>query len=397
MAFHILVLDARQRSALAVTRSLGALPDVVVTTSDSTEATLAGASRFSSVCLHSPSSEFEPENYIDWLERQLAVQYYDLVIPVTEITSQLLLMNQQRFARLPLPFADYKTVLALADKGKLMDLAKDNAVRCPASRWFASAAALDLDVDAQAFPVVLKPCLSKIYVDRAWVATRVRVLYSKQELIDELERSPYLHSSPFMLQEFIPGHGAGIFCLYDQGKPQVFFAHRRLREKPPQGGVSVLSESVAVDPELKSCAEKLLSAVKWHGVAMVEFRIAPDGKAYLMEINTRFWGSLQLAIDAGVDFPQLLWKAELVRMGCDEPLPVTCNYRIGQRLRWLLGDVDSLYLYLKSSYSWAQKLQRIIQFVTPRLRHSRHEVNRWGDLGPARHELLLYLKELTGR
>lgn len=395
MSFHILVLDARQRSALAVTRSLGSLPDVVVTTADSAAVTLAGASKFSSACLHSPSSEFEPEKYLDWLEGQLAMQHYDLVLPVTEITSQLLLMNQQRFLRLPLPFADFQTVMSLADKGRLVALAEDNAIRCPRSRWFASAE--ELDVGAQTFPVVLKPCLSKIYMGQSWVATRVRVLYSKQELIDELEESSYLHSSPFMLQEFVPGYGAGIFCLYDQGKPQVFFAHRRLREKPPEGGVSVLSESIAVDPELKSYAEKLLTAVKWHGVAMVEFRIAPGGKAYLMEINTRFWGSLQLAIDAGVDFPRLLWSAELARMGRGEPLSVTRNYRIGQRLRWLLGDVDSLYLYLKGSYSWAQKLQRIIQFVTPCLRHSRHEVNRWGDLGPARHELLLYLKQLTGR
>ena len=30
---------------------------------------------------------------------------------------------------------------------------------------------------------------------------------------------------------------------------------------------------------------------------------------YLMEVNGRFWGSLQLAIDAGVDFPALLVAA----------------------------------------------------------------------------------------
>ena len=138
-----------------------------------------------------------------------------------------------------------------------------------------------------------------------------------------------------------------------------------------------------MDPILKSYADKLLSAVQWHGVAMVEFRInADNGQAYLMEVNTRFWGSLQLAIDAGVNFPRLL------------PLD---NYRVGQRLRWLLGDLDSLYLYLKGSYSWAQKLQRIRQFLTPGLGYTRHEINRWGDLGPARHELSLYIKHLTRR
>lgn len=394
MAFQILVLDACQRSALAVTRSLGSLPDVIVTTADSAERTLAGSSRFSHLSLCSPSSEKEPEKFLDWMREQIAVQPYDLVVPVTEITSQLLLMNLQNFSHLPLPFADYQTVMSLADKGKLVELARSRGVLCPESRWFASAA--ELDVDAQTFPVVLKPCLSRIYTASGWLATRVRILYSRQDLIDELQRSEYLGSTSFMLQEFIPGYGAGIFCLYNQGKPDVFFAHRRIREKPPQGGVSVLSESVAVDPHIQACAEKLLSAVNWHGVAMVEFRISEGGEAYLMEVNTRFWGSLQLAIDSGVDFPRLLWEAELARQGHIRR-PVAVNYRTGQRLRWLLGDVDSLYLYLKSDYTWKQKLQRVVQFFTPRLTHCRHEINRWGDLGPARYELLLYLKQLVGR
>lgn len=395
MVFNVLVLDAKQRSALAVTRSLGRLANVQVTTADAATEALAGCSRFSSAYLCSPSSEREPLAYLDWIAELTADHSYDLVIPVTEITSQLLLMNQQRFAYLRLPFVDYQTVLRLADKGGLVKLAQLQGVPCPKSRWYASAATLD--VEAESFPVVLKPCLSKIYTGNTWVATRVRVLSSKEELIDELHKSSYLHTHSFMLQQFIPGHGAGIFCLYDRGKPLVSFAHRRLREKPPEGGVSVLSESVAIDPKMQEYANKLLSAVDWHGVAMVEFRISPEGEAYLMEVNTRFWGSLQLAIDSGVDFPGLLWATELARRGLGLPVAVGSKYRLGQRLRWLLGDVDSLYLYLKGGHSLSRKLRRVLQFLTPQLLHCRHEVNRWGDLGPARHELLGYLKHFLGR
>src|SRR5690606_25888895 len=128
-----------------------------------------------------------------------------LVVPVTEITSQLLLMNLQNFSHLPLPFADYQTVMSLADKGKLVELARSHGVLCPESRWFASAA--ELAVDAQTFPVVLNPCLPRIYTASGWLATRVRILYSKQDLIDELQRSEYLRATSFMLQGFIPGYG----------------------------------------------------------------------------------------------------------------------------------------------------------------------------------------------
>lgn len=386
---NVLVLDAAQRSALAATRSLGRL-GLAVTTADATPRALAGCSRYSSDYLHSPSSELEPQAYITWLAHVLRSEQFEWVLPVTEITSQLILLHREELPDVSLPFADYDTVMKLADKGKLVELATQLGVSCPASKWYASAS--ELEKEALTFPLVLKPCLSKIFTGECWLATRVRVLSCRADLEQEFLDSPYLQDYPFMLQEFVPGSGAGIFCLYERGRPAAFFAHRRLREKPPEGGVSVLSESAPVDPALRECAERLLSAVQWHGVAMVEFRVTPEGHPYLMEVNTRFWGSLQLAIDAGVDFPRLLWQIDRC-----QAMEVVEGYRVGQRLRWLLGDLDGLYLYMRGRYTSRQKLARLRQFFTPRMRHCRHEVNRLGDLGPGWHELKLYLKQLRGR
>jgi predicted ATP-grasp superfamily ATP-dependent carboligase len=124
---------------------------------------------------------------------------------------------------------------------------------------------------------------------------------------------------------------------------------------------------------------------------MVEFRVANDGTPYLMEVNTRFWGSLQLAIDAGVDFPELLY-----RITNGETPPAQQPYKKGVRLRWLLGDLDSLYLVLKSSqYSISVKFSRIRDFLTPHLFSTRHEVNRLGDLKPAFTELKQYIRDLV--
>ena len=109
-----------------------------------------------------------------------------------------------------------------------------------------------------------------------------------------------------------------------------------------------------------------------------------------MEINTRFWGSLQLAIDAGVDFPWLLYQ---LASGA-QPKPVD-NYKTGIRLRWLLGDLDNLYLTLKDrEYSSLVKLEAILHFLTPSPFKTRHEVNRWGDLGPSWCELRQYISDI---
>jgi predicted ATP-grasp superfamily ATP-dependent carboligase len=108
-----------------------------------------------------------------------------------------------------------------------------------------------------------------------------------------------------------------------------------LREYPVSGGASTLRVSVRHD-EIYEMAHSLLNALQWFGVAMVEFKIDPrDGRPKLMEINPRFWGSLALAIHAGVNFPWLLY-----RMASNENFKPVETYRLGVQCRWLLpGDL----------------------------------------------------------
>ena len=113
------------------------------------------------------------------------------------------------------------------------------------------------------------------------------------------------------------------------------FAHKRLREYPATGGASTLRESVRRD-DIRDMALSLLKALDWFGVAMVEFKLDPrDGIFKLMEINPRFWGSLSLAVAAGVNFPYLLYS-----MSYGENFKPVEQYQIGKRCRWLLpGDI----------------------------------------------------------
>ena len=107
---------------------------------------------------------------------------------------------------------------------------------------------------------------------------------------------------------------------------------------PPQW-----TDLVAPDPELVGPGLRLLELLDWRGVAMIECkRQLSTGRFVVMEVNGRFWGSLQLAVDAGVDFPTLL-----VRCAVGEPVVAERDYRIGVRSRWFWGDVDQLYLRLR--------------------------------------------------
>jgi predicted ATP-grasp superfamily ATP-dependent carboligase len=201
---------------------------------------------------------------------------------------------------------------------------------------------------------------------------------------------PYLQKHPFLLQEYVRGTGKGLFALYDRGQAIAFFEHRRIREKPPSGGVSVLSESCAADPVLVANSRRLLDYANWDGVAMVEYKVSDQGVAYLMEVNARFWGSLQLAVDAGVDFPYMLFQSTV-----GESPQFDGTYRIGIRNRWLLGDLDSLYLRLKSTAGVAgnsrPRWRALADFLNFCDRNTYFEVNRWDDMKPFLVELAAYV------
>ena len=62
----------------------------------------------------------------------------------------------------------------------------------------------------------------------------------------------------------------------------------------------MVAVSEPVDPTLLDYSMRLLRALEWDGLAMVEFRHdRPTGETALMEVNGRFWGSLPLNTAAG--------------------------------------------------------------------------------------------------
>jgi predicted ATP-grasp superfamily ATP-dependent carboligase len=254
-----------------------------------------------------------------------------------------------------------------------------------------SAAEIAKAAETFGYPFVIKPGRSKYMRGDSLASTGVRVVHSAGELEQVVPTLSWLGEIPCLAQEFVPGHGAGVFCLMDGSKAVAWFAHRRLREKPPGGGVSVLSESAPLDPALQESARQLLTSVGWFGPAMVEYRIDPQGKAYLMEVNGRFWGSLQLAIDSGIDFPWLLCQ---VLAGPDTTSPARVASRA--RLRWLLGDLDRLIILLRDrSYSSSAKLRNVGSFIATCFDLScRQEIFRWRDPAPAFKELRQWLGAL---
>jgi len=386
---RVLILDALQRSALAVTRSLG-VKSIDVFTADESITALAGNSRFCTRYFSYPSPRLYPKQFIETLRNIIKQHNINILMPMTELTTQLLLLHQDAFPDVKIPFPALSIVDSLADKYQLMQMAESLDIPIPQTWYVDEQGKLPCKLEDLPYPLVLKPGKSWILHQGEWRRAGVHIVKDAKAAKTALDSYWAFSAHPFMLQQYVEGEGAGVFAIYDQGKPLALFAHRRLREKPPSGGVSVLSESTAVNSVLAAPAQKLLNNVNWHGVAMVEFKVAPDGTPYLMEINTRFWGSLQLAVDAGVDFPYLLYK-----QACEEKPEEVTAYKTGIKLRWLLGDLDNLYLNLRDhQLSVSKKLSALLAFVLPSAGKTRHEINRWSDPKPFWWELKQYVRDL---
>jgi predicted ATP-grasp superfamily ATP-dependent carboligase len=331
----VLVTDGEQRSALAVVRSLGRA-GYRVHVASARRRSLAGVSRSAAASLQVPPPLTDPAGFRDAIARYGAAQGVAVVIPTTEAAALALLDAREGLPIVPMPSLD--AFRALSDKAALRERALAAGIAFPAQCEARDADEARRYGAAVRYPIVLKPARS------VNAGTKLAVAHAadRAQLDAHLRRLPPA-AYPLLLQERIVGPGVGVFLLRWDNEIVATFMHRRLREKPPSGGVSVYAESIAPDRALMERAAALLR--DWQGVAMVELKMdAATGTPYLMEVNGRFWGSLQLAIDAGVDFPALLVACALGRRGRGPD-----SWRVGVRGRWWWGEVDHLIARLRHS------------------------------------------------
>jgi predicted ATP-grasp superfamily ATP-dependent carboligase len=391
---RVLVTDGEQRAALAVVRSLGRAGHEVHVASSRVRS-LAGSSRWCVASLQVPDPLSQPADYVAAVVSHVEEARIDLLLPVTEPSLVALLPRRDQLHGVMLPFTDAETFRRICDKSLMMKSARQLGICVPPQYVLRRASELPADLPANLrYPVVVKPARS--VVESPGGLRKLSVLHAANaKALEEAVHSLPAESFPLLVQGRILGPGVGVFVLLWNGELIAAFSHRRLREKPPSGGVSVYCESRDMDDELLARSVTLLQAFDWKGVAMVEYKVdAESGEAYLMEINGRFWGSLQLAIDAGVDFPRLLVAVALGE--ATQPPP---DYRPGVRCRWVLGDADHLIARLRRS---AVELglppgapgrgRAVMDFISAFGPGSTGEVLRLSDPGPAVREIVDWLR-----
>jgi protein-tyrosine-phosphatase/predicted ATP-grasp superfamily ATP-dependent carboligase len=260
---------------------------------------------------------------------------FDLALPTSDpalVTLMPCREEVERCTRLAVP--DPAGFTATNDKAETIRLAQQLGIPVPRTQLFRSPADLPLLQGPFAFPLVLKP--SRTVLEGRTERNLVKVVHCEEDLRDRL--AILLQRCPTLVQEFCPGFGAGLSVLADRGELVAAFQHERVHE-PPQGGAASYRRSVPLSPALLEAARGFCREIRWTGPAMFEFKVCPEtGRAVLMEVNGRLWGSLALAVHAGVDFPRLIY--DLLVCGRARP---TFSYRVPCYVRHTRLDAEWLW------------------------------------------------------
>jgi len=167
-------------------------------------------------------------------------------------------------------------------------------------------------------PLVLKPTQS--YAEEALNKRQtVKIAHNEDDLIEFKQQT-----DKCLVESYFNGYGIGVSILADKGDVKAAFAHARVAE-PETGGGSSYRKAIPLDPTMLYACQKYCLHLNYTGVAMFEFKYNPEDKDWiLIEINARFWGSLPLAVFAGVDFPAM-YAATL--LGVKIPDKLTYNHK----------------------------------------------------------------------
>jgi len=335
----LLITNAGYGHTLSIIRNM-AKDGIEIIAADTGKLACSCYSRYVKKCYTYTSPSKNEEKFISDLIEIIKKEKPDVFLPVSTETTVIVSKHKDKLKDLvKVPIADYDQMLTAHDKFKSIKLAEETGVPYPKTFILDSLDSLDKILNELGLPVIIKARLG------TGIFARVN---SKKEAIEKIKEfenvrciKGVIEGKNPLIQEFIPGQIHDACVLFNKGKLRAVLTQKRLRTLPINGGPGILNETTN-EPELIRYAEKLLSKINYHGPGLVEFMIDErDKKPKLLEINPKLWGTSNMSIAAGINFPLLAFK-----MAVEGDIKPVWNYKVGIRHKW---PIPNGILYLKQS------------------------------------------------
>jgi predicted ATP-grasp superfamily ATP-dependent carboligase len=292
---RVLVLDAETRQSLAACRALGRA-GYEVGTAAHYETALASWSRYASR-YHRLPGRSDPIEFAEALRGLVADHGYDVVVAAMDPSISRLAAAEPGIPTVPVLGPPLER---LVDKVELARVAAAAGVAYPPTEAVVDGRLAGLP-ERLDWPVVVKPARSAD-VSNGQIAHRSGAAVARDD--DELGAAArrVLDDGlvPIVQRRIERSLKVNVTVFRRGGRSEVRFPYLVLRDVPLTGGIAVALETLAVEwgvgAEAIAALERVLDAAGYEGVANGEFCVSEeDGRLYLIEVNTRPWGSIWFA------------------------------------------------------------------------------------------------------
>ncbi|MBD3189616.1 MAG: ATP-grasp domain-containing protein [Candidatus Heimdallarchaeota archaeon] len=305
----VLITDGRYKNSLAILRTLGEKKIDVFCSSIKKQA-LCFYSKYCKKSFLYPHPRKSPEKFIFQMKKIIQQNNIDVLMPVGVSSFTIVSKYKEELEKYAkVPVADYESYKIAHDKATANELAKKINVPAPLSYSPKSLAELKTCLKEFEYPVIIKArkgsssnqvryANDQSEAINIWQSFQKKAPRKNQDVID--------YQFP-IIQEYLPGEIVDVLFIFNQGKLRGCLTQERLLTLPVKGGSGALNVTTN-DPKAAKYGIELMKALNWHGVGMVEFKRDANGTPKLLEINPKFWGTTEVSISAGMDFPYMLYK-----------------------------------------------------------------------------------------
>ena len=334
---RILITNASYHNTLAATRALGKRGMNVTVAGRKGKIFKFSPSFHSKYCSEKEyytSPRKNTEGFVQDLLGIVKKNKYDVLLPMGLSCVIPVVKHLNEFSDyVNVPFGPYSKAIQAHDKSQTIAIASDLNVPVPETYIPHSISELKENMGKVTFPAVIKPrkgagAKGVFYAKNPRELIEIyRSTSNDQETVDN-SKLIYDRQNP-LIQEYVDGTIHDVCLIAKQGKVLAMLTQKRLKTLPPQGGSGILNQTTDIEI-LKEYSRRLINEIGYHGLAQVEFKYDTKSEQYkLMEINPKFWGTLALSIEAGINFPLLA-----TNLANDKKIDLQSDYKVGIKYRW---------------------------------------------------------------
>jgi len=255
------------------------------------------------------------------------------VLPSVEAHLLALSGRDADFAGIAFGTPSSESVERATDKDLLPEFATSAGLRTPPTKKVVLGDGEAMGIFG--FPAILKPLRSRIRNPDGTVSaySAPRYVSTSQEAEEVLRALPNREG---LVQPYISGSLCSVSGVSWNGELVCAQHQLSIRIWPMRVGVSSYAETIPQNAELERGVGRLLRSIGWSGLFQVQFMRDPRGEHYLIDLNPRIYGSLALAVAAGMNLPGMWTDLLLGRQ------PRVDGYRVGVRFRQEEKDARAL-------------------------------------------------------